>query len=75
VARDKRKAAAARVKAAETLLNRALGMVQSVDVLQIRADLRKNLADLPLHKLREFKRRLEDLEALDGRRMTIEAIA
>jgi hypothetical protein len=76
VARDKRKPAAARVKAAETLLNRALGMpVQSIDVLQIRNDLRKNLADLPLGKLREFKRRLEDLEALDGRRVTIEAIA
>jgi hypothetical protein len=33
VARDRRKPAAARVKAAEVLLNRALGMpVQSVDV-------------------------------------------
>jgi hypothetical protein len=42
VARDRRKTAAARVKAAETLLNRALGMpVQSVDVLQIRNDLGK----------------------------------
>jgi hypothetical protein len=54
VARDKRKAAAARVKAAEALLNRALGMpVQSVDVLQIRKELRKNLADRPLDKLRD----------------------
>jgi hypothetical protein len=76
VARDRRKPAAARVKAAETLLNRPLGMpVQSMDVLQMRNDLTKNLADLPLDKLRESKRRLDNLEALDPRRVTIEAIA
>jgi hypothetical protein len=46
-----------------------MGMpVQSVDVLQIRADLKKNLSQMPLERLREFRTRLDRLEEFEAER-------
>jgi hypothetical protein len=48
--------------------------VQSVDVLQIRAHLKKNLSEMPLERLREFRTRLDRLEEFEASRRTIEAL-